>query len=175
MQNLIMKFNAAAVCMLVLAAVPAIADLEIPEEWVGIWEMTTAVYDCETNELVFSATNIDTICPGFVLEDPEPGEVTIECTGSADANSFTTHCEGTLMVIPGCFMNYVYDSTGTRNNNSFTQVGTSTITYTGDCPFIPDTCQRTEVTGTRTSSDPGPCEITPVENRPWASVKSLYR
>jgi hypothetical protein len=164
-----------AIGLLVLVAVPAMADTEIPEEWIGIWELDIEVYDCETNGLLFSSTTLDTICPGSVFEDPDPGEVTIECTGSADANSYTTNCEGSEEVTPGCTMNFVYEISGTRNSNSYTSTGTTTITYTGDCPLIPDSCQRVEITGTRTSTDPGPCEATPVESRLWSTVKSYYR
>ena len=170
-----MMFKATAICLLVLAAVPAMADQEIPEEWIGIWEMDFAIYDCETNALLFSSTNLDTICPGSVFEDPDPGNITTECTSSADATTYTVHCEGSEEAAPGCTANFVYDLTGTRNGDSMTQLGTMTITYTGDCGPVEDACQRIEISGTRTNNDPGPCESTPVESRPWATVKSYYR
>lgn len=171
-----MMFKATAVCLLVLAAAPAIADQEIPEEWVGIWEMDIAIYDCDTNALIFSTTSLDTICPGSAFEDPDPGDITIECTSSADANTYTNHCEGSEVVIPGCTATFVFDLTGTRNGDSYTQVGTTMVTYAGAaCGLFPDSCQRMEVSGTRSNNDPGPCESTPVEGRPWATVKSYYR
>ena len=175
MFNLRMMTKATMVFLLVLAAVPVIADVEIPEEWIGIWELDISIYDCETNALLFSTTNLDTICLGSVFEDPDPGSASIECTGSASATTYSTHCEGSELVEPGCTSNFVYDVSGTRNGNSYTSIATFTTTYTGDCGFFPDSCQRTEITGTRTSSDPGPCEITPVESRAWATVKAYYR
>ena len=42
-------------------------------------------------------------------------------------------------------------------------------------PVIPDTCQRTEVTGTRIESPTDPCLATPVESVSWGTVKTLYR
>jgi hypothetical protein len=168
-------FMATTVFMIVAAAVPAVADVEVPEEWFGVWETDIAIYDCETNVLVFSTTSRDTTCPGAVFEDPDPGETTFECTSSADANSFVIHCEGSEEVIPGCMANYVYDATTTRNGDSFTSIGTTSFTYTGDCPFIEDSCNRTEVTGTRISNDTADCESLPVEGQPWATVKAYYR
>jgi hypothetical protein len=172
-----MRLKALTVLIILLAtaAVPALADVEIPEEWVGVWELEIAVYECETNTLLFSTTDLDTICPGSVFEDPDPEEMPLECTGSADADSYTTHCEGSLEVMPGCTMNFVYDVTGTRDGDTYTSVATTDITYSGDCPDVPDTCQRTEVTGTRIGGAPNPCDGTPVEGRSWGTVKSLYR
>ena len=71
--------------------------------------------------------------------------------------------------------NFVYDLTTTRTGDSFTSTGTSVITYTGDCPFSEESCTRTEVTGTRISSGQEECESLPVESRPWAAVKAIYR
>lgn len=160
---------------LVALAAPAVAQVEIPEEWIGIWELDLAVYDCETDDLLFATTSIDTICPGTVFEEPDPEDVTIECSGSADATSYTIHCEGSEEVIPGCTANFVHDASGTRNDGSYTSIATTTITFVGDCPLIPDSCQRTEITGTRIGSAPEPCGQTPVESWTWATVRSLYR
>lgn len=165
----------ATVCLLIVAATSAIADVDIPEEWIGVWELDSATYDCETDELLFSSTNLDTICAGSVFPDPEPGEITIECTGSADATSYTGQCEGSFEVIPGCTVNFLYESTATRNGDTYTSTSTITISYVGDCPVIPDTCQRTEATGTRIESPTDPCSATPVESVSWGTVKTLYR
>jgi len=165
----------AVTCSLVVVASPAIADVEIPEEWIGVWELDVAAYDCETNALLFSSTNLDTICPGSVFEDPNPSSITVECTSSADATTYMVHCEGSTEVLPGCAANFIYDATGTRDDNSYTSTATTIISYTGDCPLIPDSCQRTEITGTRISGQMDPCDSTPVESRSWATVKSYFR
>jgi hypothetical protein len=161
--------------LVVLMAPAVYADVVVPEEWIGIWELEVAIYDCDTNALLFSSTQLDTICPGFAFTDPDPDSIDFDCTGSANATTYTNHCEGSEEISPTCTMNFVYDVTGTRTGNSYTSVGVSTITYTGDCPFVMDSCQRTEISGTRIATDPGPCESTPTENRPWATVKSYYR
>lgn len=168
-------FMAVAVGLLLVVAVPAIADTEIPEEWIGVWQLDIGIYDCDTNVLFFSSAPLDTICPGSVFEDPDGGDITLECTTSVDATTYTAHCEGFDEVEPGCTANFVYDISGTRNADSFSSTAITTVTYTGDCPLIPDSCQRIEVSGIRISSDLGPCESTPVERQPWATVKAFYR
>lgn len=161
-------------CALALMAGPAAAQVEIPAEWEGIWETQIDLYDCDTNFLLFSTTATDTICEGDVLEQPEGEDSALDCTGSADANSYTLNCTGTEEVAPGCTATYTYVATGTRSGDSYTAEATMDITFSGDCG-IPDSCQRTEITGTRISSDPGPCEQTPVESWSWNTVRSLYR
>jgi len=164
-----------AVGLLFAVAVPAIADTEIPEEWIGVWQLDIAIYDCDTNIRLYSSAPLDTICPGSVFEDPDGGDFTIECTASAGATTYTTHCEGSSEVEPGCIANFMYDVTGTRDGDSYSSTAITTIAYTGDCPLIPDSCQRIEISGIRISSDLGPCDSTPVESRPWATVKAFYR
>lgn len=168
-------FVTAILFALVASVAPASAQVEIPEEWLGIWELDLAVYDCATEDLIFSTTSLDTICPGSVWEEPDPEDVTIECTGSADATSYTQHCEGSEEIVPGCLANFVSDGSGTRNGETYTSVTTTTISFTGDCPLIPDSCQRIEITGTRIGAAPVPCGQTPVESWTWDSVRSLYR
>ncbi len=175
MTKLRMTILIAVACLTMTAAVPAMADVEIPDEWLGIWELDVEIYDCETNELQFTSTNLDTICPGSVFEDPDPDSVNIECTSSANGDSYTSHCEGSEEATPGCTVNFTYDATGTRTGDSYSSISTMTITYTGDCPLIPDSCQRVEITGTRIAGTPNPCNGAPVEGYSWSSVKSLYR
>ncbi len=174
MNTLKSLIRAASVCLLVVVSVPAIADEVIPEEWYGIWELETASYDCDTNALIFSSTDLDTICEGSVFEDPDPGSVTVDCTTSVDGTTYIAHCEGSEEVFPGCIVNFVFDTTGTRNGDSFTSVTTFSTTATG-CIDFPDSCQRTETTGTRISGPPNPCGSTPVVHQAWATVKASYR
>jgi hypothetical protein len=164
----------ALVGCLLAAATPATAEV-IPDEWVGIWEIELTTYDCTTNDVLFATTQLDTICPGAVFEDPNTEGIPIVCTTTADADSYTTHCEGSTEVVPGCTANFVYDVTGTRNGDSYTATSTVNLTYTGDCFGIPDSCQRTEISGTRIAGAPSPCDGAPVENQSWGTVKSIYR
>jgi len=158
-----------------IVAIPVLADVEIPDEWLGIWELEVSAYDCETDALIFSSTSIDTTCPGAVFEDPDASGFPLECTGTADADSYEIHCEGSQEVIPGCTANFVHDGNATLDGNSYTSTTTTSITYTGDCSVIPDSCQRLEITGTRIGATPNPCNGVPVEARSWSTVKSLYR
>lgn len=175
MQTLRSLFTATTVFLTVILAVPALAQLEIPEGWYGIWETEIALYDCDTNALLFSTTGRDTTCPGSVIEEPEGGGDGVTCTYSGDANSMEMHCEGSEEVAPGCMANFEFDMTTTRTDDSYTSTGITTISYSGDCPFSEESCSRTEISGTRISSDLGPCDSLPVESRPWAAVKAIYR
>ena len=175
MRTSITMITALTVCLLAVAASPAAAEVEVPEEWLGVWSLETSVYDCETDVLIFSSADLDTLCPGSMFEDPDGGDITVDCTGSADAGSFTMHCEGSTEAAPGCTANFVYDATGTRNGDSYTSTATINMTFTGDCPLIPDSCQRIETTATRIDDSAGPCTSTPVESWSWGTVKSLYQ
>ncbi len=175
MHTLTSKLMATVFGLLVISATPALADVPIPDEWLGIWELEVNAYDCVTNQLIFSSTSLDTVCPGEVFVDPDPSEFTLECTGSADSDSYTLHCEGSQEVSPGCTVNFSYDANGTLDGNTQNSTSTTNISYTGDCPMIPDFCQRVEITGKRIAGTPNSCEGTPVESRLWSTVKSLYR
>jgi len=175
MDSLRKSITAVFVCLLVVVAIPALADVEIPDEWFGIWELEVVGYDCDSEMVIFSSTSLDSICEGSMFVDPDPSSFPIECTGSADADSYTLHCEGSQEVIPGCTANFVYDSDATRDGDSYSSVTITSITYTGDCSVIPDSCQRIEVTGTRIDDAPDPCDEVPVETRSWSTVKSFYR
>lgn len=162
-------------CVLLLAAAPASAQTPVPEAWVGIWEIEMTTYDCTTNAILFSTTDLDTVCPGSVFEDPDGGgEFTLECTSTVEADSYDSHCEGSS-VFGDCTAQYVFDVTSTITGDSYTSTQTVSITYTGDCFGIPDSCERTETTGTRIAGPPNPCEGTPVDAHTWGAVKAAYR
>lgn len=161
--------------LLVGGATAAHADTPIPEEWGGIWDIAFDIYDCDTNQLVFSAADRDTLCPGAVFEDPGDDEVTWECTSSADGDSYTSHCEGSTEMIPGCTATFTVDMTGTRTGDSYTATSIVATTYSGACFDLEDTCQRTESAGTRVGGTPDSCQGTPNENLTWGTMKSTFR
>lgn len=166
------------VCLLLtagLSAAPAAADVIVPEEWVGIWEIQVATYDCDTNDLLFSTTVYDTICPGWAFADPDQEEIDLTCTGSADANSYSQHCEGSSTPFPGCEMSFVFDGTGSRTGDTYTAITTTSSTFVGACFSIPDSCSRTEVTGTRIDDTPDQCTETAEDQVSWSALKGHYR
>jgi len=164
-----------SVCLLAVVAVPSMADIDVPEEWLGVWQLETASYDCDTNELLFSSTVLDTLCPGAVFEDPDPSSIEVTCTNSANSTTYTIHCEGSAPALPECTANFVFDGGGTRTDDTYTAITTVSTTYEGECMGIPDFCVRNEVTGTRISGPDGPCESTPVDSQSWSTVKAYYR
>jgi hypothetical protein len=173
-KTMLTKTTLSLALLLCVASHPAAAQVEVPAEWVGIWEIQIELYDCDTDQLLFSTTSTDTICEGDAFEEPDDESGSVTCTGTADADSYTMHCEGSEVVMPGCTANYEYNAEGTRSGDSYQSTAIFTVAYAGDCG-VPDSCQRTEIVGTRISSDPGPCEQTPVERRSWDTVRSLYR
>lgn len=161
--------------MLMLAAAPSGAQTPIPAEWVGIWEIEMTTYDCTTNAFLFSATELDTLCPGSFFEDPDDGgEFSLVCSSSADGDSYESHCEGSS-VFGDCTAQYVFDITSTITGASYTATQTVTISYTGNCFGLTDSCERTETSGTRIGGPPNPCEGTPVDAQSWGMVKASYR
>ncbi|MBK8168079.1 MAG: hypothetical protein IPK64_19200 [bacterium] len=161
-------------CVLLLAAAPSGAQTPVPEEWVGIWDIELTTYDCTTNAILFTMAELDTVCSGSTFEDPDDTEFELTCTSSADADSYESHCEGTS-AFEKCTGQFVFDFIGTITGDSYTATQTVTITYTGDCFGIPDSCERTETTGTRIGGPPNPCQGTPVDAYSWGAVKAAYR
>ena len=162
-------------CLIVFDGGQARADTEVPDGWLGIWEIEITMYDCGTNDVLFQRAELDTLCPGDLFEDPEDVEFGLTCTSSADDVSFTGHCEGEAEAFPGCTATYVYDTQGTRTGETYTATTTTTIAYVGECMGFPESCTRTEVTGTRIAGAPSPCGSTPNLEQSWGAVKSSYR
>ena len=162
-------------CLIVFGGGEARADIEVPAEWLGIWETEITAYDCDTNDILFQFAELDTICPGDLFEDPQDEEFALTCTSSADADSYTNHCEGETEAFPGCTAAFTYDATGTRTDETYTVTATTAISYVGTCMGIQDSCTRTEITGTRIGAVPGSCASTPNRDQAWGAVKSSYR
>lgn len=158
-----------------LAAAPAAADVIVPDEWVGVWELQIAAYDCETDALQFSTTEYDTICPGWAFSDPQEEDIDITCTGSANADSYEQSCEGSSEVLPGCTVDFAFDAAGTRTGDTYTSVTTIATTATGSCMGFQGSCQRIEVSATRIDPTPPDCSETPAEAWDWSTVKQRFR
>ncbi len=166
----------ALVCLAAGAATPGWAVSVVPPEWGGIWESTDDTFDCDTNALMFSSASTDTLCPGAVFgEPPVIEEITFTCTSSADGDSYTTHCEGSTEMIPGCLATYVIDTVGTRTGETSVSTTTFSTTFVGACFGMADTCQRTESTSTRIAGPPESCVGTPNEGESWGTLKARYR
>jgi len=157
-----------------LAAAPAAADVIVPDEWVGVWELQTSAYDCETDAFLFSRTDYDTICPGWGFSDPEQ-DFEITCTGSADADSFEQSCTGSSEILPGCTIAFVFDAAGTRTGDTYTATTIITTTATGSCMGFQGACQRIEVAATRIDPTPPDCTETPAAAWDWSTVKLRFR
>lgn len=162
-------------CLIAFDAGQVRAEAEIPAEWQGVWETEVSVYDCETNFLIFEFSETDTLCPGDNFEDPDEEEFTLNCTSSADATSYTSSCEGETEILPGCTAAFTFDTVGTRTGETYSVISTMNISYVGDCSGLTDSCQRTEITGTRIGEATGPCGSTPNQEHTWGAVKSSYR
>ncbi len=175
MKTTLKTMLALVACLIVFGSGQVRAGTEVPAEWLGIWQIEITVYDCDTNDVIFQLAELDTVCPGTIFEDPDGGEFDLTCTSAADANSLTMHCEGESEFFPGCTANFVQDTAGTRNGETYTVTSTTAISYVGDCFGIEDSCQRTETTGARIAGVPGSCESTPNRDETWGSLKSSYR
>src|SRR5213593_1854942 len=65
----------------------------VPPEWDGIWTTQDSVYTCEG---VFqgSSTDADTICGGKDYSPSGPMNITLVCTGTANATTIDVTCTG---------------------------------------------------------------------------------
>jgi hypothetical protein len=167
--------------------VPAVSDarlfslldeITIPQEWAGIWESDIDVYDCDTNFLLFSSTELDTMCTGGpVMEPDEGGEIQITCTGTVDGNNIDIQCSGSAVIGPDCTAEIEWVSVGTRDGDSMTSTTTVTTTYVGaGCEGGPsEFCIRSEASGTRIGPEPEDCDFVANEVYSWSTIKGLYR
>lgn len=160
------------VFFLVAGAGLCLADFS--EDWEGVWEYDTDIWDCTINQLIWSTTSLDTICAGDEFEPPDDPQFDPDCTGTYNGTEIHVECDATIEVEPGCFgdMHIVLDQT--RNGETFTGTQTITTTYSGTCTYE-DTCMRTEFVATRIDSDPESCISTAATNLSWGTLKGVYR
>ena len=165
--------------LMVLAAIgltvlPAAADpIPYPDEYIGIWDVTTVVRDCETQIILFQSTERDTVCAGESF-DPEFGETPLTCTGEITPTTVNLECTGSYEVEPGCTANITLTMTGTLNGDTWTTTTTIASNYVGEACVDPSTCISATSTSTRVSPDPGDCPPSPVEPATWGQLKHRY-
>lgn len=163
-----------ALAVLGLGIQPAGADpIPYPDEFIGIWETTTVVRDCETQIILFQSTENDTICAGDLF-DPEFGETPLTCTGTITPTAIDLHCVGSFEVEPGCTANVDFTMTGTLSGDTWTTTTRIESTYVGEACPIPSSCMSITSTATRISPDPGDCPPAPVEPATWGQLKHRY-
>lgn len=153
-------------------------EITIPQEWAGIWENEINVYDCETNFLLFSSTELDTMCTGGPVMEPDEGEeIQITCTGTVDGGSIDIQCSGSVVIGPDCTAEIEWVSVGTRDGDTMTSTTTMTTTYVGaGCEGGPsEFCIRSESSGTRIGPEPEDCDFVANEAHSWSTLKGLYR
>jgi len=149
-------------------------DVVIPGDWTGIWEVSATMKDCDTQEILYTSTFTDTICPGTGVGDEMPYEVS--CTGEVNGSTMQFHCEGAFEIDEECTVQYVVDSAMTRTGETYESTSTSTTTYVGpECGIVPPICVLMETTGTRIAPAPPECQDTPADEDSWGRVKRLYR
>jgi hypothetical protein len=156
-----------------LGAASASADpVPYPEEFIGIWETTTILRDCETQILINQSTVRDTICAGDTFEFTF-GEYEVNCTGTITATTVDVQCEGSFQVDPDCTGNLQITMDGTRTGDTWTSTMRMGTTYVGSSCPIPSSCIEGTSTGTRL--DPNPlCNPSPVEGVTWGQLKHFY-
>jgi hypothetical protein len=167
-------------CVLFLAATaivsssPALAgQVPIPDEYIGIWDNTTVIRDCTTQQVLFQTSGRDTVCAGETF-DPSFGQYQLDCTGTITATTIDVDCTGTFVIDPECSANLHYVIDGTRNGDNWTTTITIDTDYVGtSCP-IAHSCTETTQTGTRIDPNPN-CSAQPVEPGTWGQIKHNYR
>ncbi len=154
------------------------AAVVVPVEWDGIYSTVDTTYTC-AGAFQSKSASTDTICGG---KDYSPGgsygSITITCTGTADATSFSMTCTGSGPVFTDCDVNYSIVTHGTLSGSTVHTVSVINITYTGTgtgCSFLPPTCMQTDSWGTRTGPAPSAYCATPARTTSWGRLKTHYR
>jgi hypothetical protein len=157
---------------------PALSDVleaagnpTIPAAWGGIWDFSNTDYDCTTQEILGTDTDMDTLCTG----DGFARGIETDCSGTVTDTAVDVTCSGQMEVSPGCNVAFTKTTIATRNGNSMSVTSTFATDYTpDDCAFTPDECVETQSTGTRIGPEPPTCS-TSVDGIGWGRIKALYR
>ena len=108
-------------------ALSAFGQYTIPDAWSGVWDFQQNDYDCDTNDLLDTYSDTDTLCTGEVID---PG-AEISCTGSTGDTSIDIDCSGKFEIDEGCSVTIGFSFSGTRNGD------TANITTTVSQEFTP--------------------------------------
>jgi hypothetical protein len=152
-------------------------SIPAPPEWQGVWSEVDSQYTCSPFALNDVSSELDTVCAGQEVVPPgsSSSPFTIDCTGTADANSVHMHCTGGGVVAPSCSVQIDMQIDATRTSDSFYSVNRLNITYVGaGCGGIPSECYEDHVHGTRTGPATAYC-ATPTEPSTWGKLKAHYR
>ncbi len=150
------------------------AAVTVPPEWDGVYTTLDSMYSC-AGALQSVSTGSDTLCGG---KDYGSGGMNMQCTGTADATSFTETCTGSEEIFPDCFANYTLVSHGTRTAEGYHIVATIQATYSGTgtgCDLFPPSCSQMDSWGTRTGPAPTDYCLTPTRSSTWGGLKIRYR
>jgi hypothetical protein len=149
-------------------------SIPVPTEWDGLWTTTDSTYEC-TGELTDTSAGVDTICAGqiFSFDSGDP-TIQFDCTGSADATTYTFDCTASGEVFPGCTFVQEFHVEATRTGDTFYSEAVMTITLTGaECAMV--ICDRFVSHGVRTGPAPTEYCATPARPSTWGQLKTRYR
>ena len=152
-------------------------SIAVPPEWAGIWTVTDSTYDCSR---VFQEVTVedDTLCAGMLIYDPPPDvEVTVNCTGTVDANEVHAVCTGQGFFDP-CTVDYTFTTDGVRTSSTFVIEARTEFQISGPsnpCDFVPDQCFIERSHGVRIAPEPAAYCATPATVTTWGQLKGIYR
>lgn len=159
-----------------LAGSPALAGgPTAPEEWVGTWEVTQTISDCEGGDDEVDEY-LETICLDDQVFDPDLGGQDFTCEGTVDETSFDYVCEATFQIFD-CEVTITVDVEGQRSGDTFTASGTimTVVVAVGELCKPGKSCQEISLVAERVDPDPAECEDVPTETTTWAAIKTRYR
>ncbi|MEZ5065962.1 MAG: hypothetical protein R3B81_14610 [bacterium] len=146
-----------------------------------MWTIMTTTQNCDgTNQVTDTST--ESFCPDDELTAPDDGEIpeeylsAINCTGSADANSFTQSCSGTLQVNelgPGCTVSFTSTQSGTRTGDSYSGSGHVEITFTNCGDFNGTICTDFDYSATRDPEATPDCPGTTARRPQLVAIEQL--
>jgi hypothetical protein len=145
----------------------------VPAEWAGVWQNTDSTYKCPN---LFQSTSVDsdTLCVG----QSENSDLNAVCSGSATSTSVDFTCTATGEVFTDCQYTITSHVTGTRSNDTYFLVTTTTTAFSGTgagCDLYPPTCTQTNIHGVRLGPAPAAYCATPAVPSSWGKLKATYR
>ncbi|MFH1680996.1 MAG: hypothetical protein ABIH26_10170 [Candidatus Eisenbacteria bacterium] len=131
---------------------------DVPAAWVGLWSQSIVMKDCETHDVVFTASDTSAICPDEEDYEGVDDSVGVDCDYSWSGSQMTVNCTF-YDTLPGpCYVETAVSYTGTVSGTSYNLSGTVETSFSGTCSFGEDSCMEIEISGQRIGDAPDPCD-----------------
>ncbi|NNE43253.1 MAG: hypothetical protein HKN12_03520 [Gemmatimonadetes bacterium] len=130
---------------------------QVAQEWAGVWNLEFQERDCDTNAIISTTTETDTLCASEAFTYGDDGIEDIACTGTWTATSVNLRCQDSI-TFDGitCAFDAQINGTMASDGSSYNVTVRVDITYTGE-GAPPNDCFLETIVGTRVSDSQAGC------------------